>query len=170
MCFHNVSVALKKASDLDLIFDRQKFGIADTSLALIWPEVIEKLSHAKIVVLRRPIDEVLYAMTLQGYDPRAVEGALRRIDFALDEIESLSGVLKVKFDDLFKEPTAKRLFEFCLPYKFDPDWWAIAKSVIVEQDQQVLQAKLAANAVGYNNVFGQACAYYDGRLKQKVFA
>lgn len=94
--------------------------------------------------------------------------ALRRIDFALNEIESLSNVLRVEYSKLDEEDTARRLFEFCLPYPFDKDWWEAGRKVPVEVPVASLAAKAVLNERGYVNTFGKAIQYYDGRLAERA--
>lgn len=103
---------------------------ADTSAAPWWRLIRETRPDAKVLVVRRPVAEVvdsLMALDMRGvvtFDRKTLTRAIKRMDRKLDQIERrVPNVLSVRFDDLREEATCARVFEHCLPYAHDPDWW-----------------------------------------------
>ena len=87
----------------------------------------------------RPVDEVVESLARLGFDPAAMLPIMRRQDAKLDQIEKrVPGVLSVRFADLENEATCKQVFEHCLPYKHDPEWWATIAPVNIQIDMRAL--------------------------------
>lgn len=166
-CLYNVSLDLKSIDAVYRLLEAPKHGLVDTSLALVWPEIVDHAPHARLVTVRRDPSVVLDEMVSRGFDRQANAPMIERINFALDEIESLSNVLRLEYDDLGQEATAKKLFEFCLPYSWDKEWWEAGKDIPIEISAASLASKVSANAEGYQNTFGSASRYYDRRLAEK---
>lgn len=98
-------------------------GTVETSAAPFWRLV----PGIKSVVIRRPVEEVTESMLRLGFniDPVVFTNFIRRFDRKLDQIEQrVPNVLSVTFDELITEDGCKRVFEYCLPYPHDPDWYA----------------------------------------------
>jgi len=165
LCLNNISLAMKNVRDLDTMLERPRIGYADESLAMIWPEIVDRAPSARLVTIRKPVTDVEAEMAQGGWTDYG--NALRRIDFALNEIESLSGTLRIDYDKLDTEPTAKRLFEHCLPYPFDREWWNFMRTKRVEQNPGIIQAAIEHNAHGYVNTFSSAARYFDKRLAEQ---
>jgi len=114
-------------------------GAAETMSAPAWPLLLTAAPQLRVVVVRRPTEEILESLT------RATEGKLeldlpvlrRLIGYivrALEKLSAQSQTLTVDFADLTKEATCKAVFEHCLPYKFDPGWWKFMDSKVVDPD------------------------------------
>lgn len=164
-CVYNASLDLRHIDDLYSVLDVPRHGFVDTSLAMLWPEIVDHVPFARLVTVRQPVEQVLAYMAERGF--ATAESAVRRLDFALNEIESLSNVLRLGHDELEHEAGARKLFEFCLPYQFDLAWWHTGKDVPIEISASALAAKASANAEGYFNTFARASHYYDKRLAEQ---
>jgi len=80
----------------------------------------------KVVTVRRPLDAVLRSLRAGGlaFDDVIMRPVLEHQDRKLDQIEKrLPNVLRVTFDELADEAVCARVFEHCLPYPHDHDWW-----------------------------------------------
>ena len=105
-------------------------GSAETALAPFW-RLLPR--DARIVIVRRPIAEVKDSLLrLQlgdggGFDPIALDGLLKRLDAKLDQIAARwrGPIIEIQFEGLSSETACKAVFEHCLPYEFDAEWWRI---------------------------------------------
>lgn len=80
-----------------------------------------------------------------GFDEAALAKQLRRLDAKLDQIERrVPGVLSMAFADLADEATCARIFEHCLPYPHDPQWWAHCAATRVQINMALLLRYFAA--------------------------
>lgn len=161
------SLYMKSVHDLDMLLALRMRGFIDTNMALLWPEVVDRAPGMRLAVIRRPREEVLLAGEMAGVANGNEEDAMRRLDIALNEIESLSGVLRVAYDGLAGEAGLKRLFEFCLPYKWDREWYKFCAALRggMELPNNALIAQ--RNLDGIAQTFGPAVAYYNTRLAER---
>lgn len=162
MCYHDPSALFSSVADLQRLFATPKVGAVDTALALLWPDVVEQLPQVKLVVVRRPEAEVVASLTKLGLEPPF---QLARLSRALRDVESLSGVLKLKFEELDTEAGCKRLFEFCLPHKWDRDWWKFLRHQNIQVNIAEAARRVIANNAGISQTYGAAVRYYDKLLE-----
>lgn len=125
-CGHEESIKMRGLDDLRSYLAQKFSGSAETAAAPYW-RLLRRLSpNLKIVVVRRPVDEVVASLVRTGIvsDRTVVEAEMRKVDAKLDQIEKRApGVLSIKFSDLNKERVCKQVFEFCLPFSHDRAWW-----------------------------------------------
>lgn len=126
-CGHEELRHLRSFEDVKSWLSQPCVGSAETALAPFWRLIPE---DAQIVIIRRPVAEVkdsllrLNAGMNGAFDPIALDGLLKRLDAKLDQIRARRrGVLFVKFEDLQREDVCRDIFEHCLPYPFDREWW-----------------------------------------------
>lgn len=128
-CHHEVAILMREVLDIPGLFAPGRVGAVETAAAQGWHLIDHYVPGIRSVVVRRPTDDVVRSM--MAVDLRGVavydEARLRRImaygNRMLDQISARQGVLTLSFDDLGTEAGCARLFEFCLPYKFDLAWW-----------------------------------------------
>lgn len=84
------------------------------------------MPDVRVAVVRRSVDEVVESfMRLGRFDRDRLVPMMRRLDSKLDQIEARwPAVLSLRFDDLEREETCARLFEFCLPHRHNHAWWS----------------------------------------------
>ena len=166
VCWHNPTIGLHGVGDLDKLLHRPMTGICDTSWAVLWPEVIDRDPSLKIVVLERDVDEVIDSLREIGpFDEGQARVILARLRIALGELKQLSGTLTISAASLEDPAVAKRVFEFCLPYKFDPEWYSVISKINIQPDIANLLSMAKANSRGLANTYGLANSYYDSRVR-----
>lgn len=109
-------------------------GTAETSIAQWWRLIPKLAPDARIVVVRRPVDQVLDSLSrLVTFDPKVMGAGMRRLDAKLNQIEArLKNVISIRYDDLSSEQTCRSIFEYCLPYKHDNIWWALLEKANIQ--------------------------------------
>lgn len=126
-CGHEEVRHMRNLDDVRAWLSQPCTGTAETSIAPWW-RLIQKIApDARIVVVRRPVAEVLDSLSrVCSFDAQIMASGLRRLDAKLDQIETrLKNVVSVRYEDLSSEATCRRVFEHCLPYQHVHEWWAL---------------------------------------------
>ena len=150
ICGHEELRHFRSLEDVNLWFDQPNVGSAETAAAPWWRLLEYFAPDTKVVVVRRPVDEVFDSlMRLSGctFDPAILMPLLCKMDCKLDQIAArLPNVLTVNFADLENEAVCARVFEHCLPHKHDPAHWAALANVNVQANMPALMRYMQAYA------------------------
>lgn len=122
-------------------------GTVETAAAPFWQLLPPTV---KIAVVRRPVADVIDSLMSLGvsFNRSKIEATVRKMDAKLAQIERrVPGVLSVNFADLADEATCARLFEYCLPFKHDHEWWARLSAVNLQVNFADIVRYQLANAV-----------------------
>lgn len=145
-CFHEVAITLRSIEEIKSFLGQPRIGVAETAAAPGWKMLRHYFPEARIVVVHRPVEEVVDAMMnvdvsgIARYDPVLLERNMQRIDRSLDRIAAEPDVLTVGYADLDREEVCAAIFEHCLPYPHDHAWWAITRRRNIQADtRQVLR-------------------------------
>lgn len=98
---------------------------------------------AKIVTIRRPLDDVVRSLHGIGIGQDGLVDELQRRERVLDQLE-LRGAERVGFADLADPSCCAWLFEHLTGLRFDFDWWQVASSRNVQVDVEATLAKQQA--------------------------
>jgi len=103
-------------------------GAAETLAAPAWPLLLTAEPRLRIVVVRRPLEEILDSLVAATagrleFDRSVMRKLIAYIVRALDRVSCQPSVLTVDFHELVAEETCAAVFEHCLPYKHDSGWW-----------------------------------------------
>lgn len=123
-CGHDELQYCRSLDDVKTWFKQPDIGTVETAAAQFW-RLLPK--DAKIVTVRRPVEDVLDSVMriLPVCDMAAMDKTLRAVDRKLDQVEArILGVMRVEFSDLTRESGCAKVFQHCLPYPHDHDWWA----------------------------------------------
>lgn len=129
-CVHDHVRFVRSIVDLRAWLSQDFVGASETAAAPWWRLAQAIRPELRILVVRRPVEDVLasvLAIDMRGvchFDSAVLLNQLQRHDRRLDKIERFArNVLSVNYDDLEKEHTCARVFEHCLPYYHNPEWW-----------------------------------------------
>lgn len=118
-------------------------GSAETLAAPGWMLVEEAVPTLRTVVVRRPVDEIIDDMQkrLPNYDIKSLRGLQVHLGRVLDRIALRPNALAVDYKDMGSEEVCKAIFEHCLPYPFDKEWWVSMsrQNVKIEDVEQFLR-------------------------------
>ena len=128
-CYHDQSMHLRSLADTKQFLSQPNTGTSET--AAMYGRCLIKwlVPNIKEVVILRPVEECIEScmkLDLQGvgvFDRAKLTKLFNRSRKCLDKIARDPSVLVINYDDLEKEEICKHLFEFCLPYQFDREWW-----------------------------------------------
>lgn len=148
ICGHEELRHLRSLDDIKLWFDQPNIGSAETAAAPWWRLLQNFAPATRIVIVKRPIDEVFDSlMRLPGcsFDPAILLPLLAKLDCKLDQIAARwPNVLTVRYEDLADEATCARIFEFCTPYKHDPAHWAALAPVNIQVNMAAMMRYMQA--------------------------
>lgn len=141
VCHHQPAIALRSIDDIATLFRQPRTGAAEPGAALGWRVLRHHApDDLRVVVVRRPIEECVKSMCrvdTKGagyYDAPHLRHVLAREARALDDIAAQPGVLSVDFHNLWQEAVCARVFEHCLPARFDRAWWNSLKDRNIQCD------------------------------------
>lgn len=123
-CGHEEIRHLRSMDDVKSWLSQPCTGSVETSGASWWRLAQKLRPDIRTVVIRRPLEEVVASLAQFGFDPNVMTPIMTRLDHKLDQIEHRVDCLSVTFDELNTEAGCARVFEHCLPWAHDPEWWA----------------------------------------------
>jgi len=124
ICGHEELRHCRSLEDVKSYLSMPRTGSAETAAAPWWRLLTRLAPEVRIVVVRRPVAEVIESLAAFGFDPAVMAPAMARLDAKLTQIvKRVPGVLEVSFDALNEQETCRSVFEHCLPYRFDPAHW-----------------------------------------------
>jgi hypothetical protein len=128
-CHHEQAIYMRRPREFFALMRRPNTGTAETAAAQGWQLLHHRVPGIRAVVVRRPVEDAVRSMMnvdLHGagiYDEGDLRRTLTNAARCLDKISALPGVLTVECSDLAREDACAAVFEHCLPYDFDADWW-----------------------------------------------
>lgn len=123
-CGHDELQHCRSLEDAKTWWTQPAVGTVETAAAPFWRLLP---SGIRVVTVRSSVADVLASVVraVPDCDPAAVERLLVAADHKLGQIEArVPGVMSVRFGDLADETTCAEVFEHCLPYPHDRNWWA----------------------------------------------
>jgi hypothetical protein len=129
ICHHEAAAFMRSIADVVAFFARPNRGTVETAAAPGWRLLQHHVPHLRVAVIRRPVEEVVHSVMhmdtggIATYDEARLRPLMVREARDLDRIAAQPGVLSLAYADLEQEAACAALFEHCLPYRFDRDWW-----------------------------------------------
>lgn len=147
VCGHEELRHMRSFGDISAWFSQPCIGTAETAIVPWWRLFGRFAPDARIVVVRRPVAEVVDSMMcLPGFavERSVLQREMGRLDRKLDQIEARLPCLSVRFDDLANEATCAAVFEHCLGLRHDPAHWALWAPINVQCDMRALARYVGA--------------------------
>ncbi len=126
-CGHDEIRHCRSLEDVRAWLSQPYTGTVETAAAPFWRLLQQYQPAARIMVVRRPVAEVVDSLMRLGlpFDAAKLTTSMRLYERKLDQIEHrLPHALSVTFADLATERTCAAVFEHCLLREHDPAWWA----------------------------------------------
>jgi hypothetical protein len=150
-CHNEIAIRFRNVGEAANFLTSRRCGTAETAVAPAWQLISHYIPNLKRVVVRRPAEEILDSFSRSEVSDiaRIDEDKLRRIvDYEIRCMERLSkepGVLTVDFAELSSRDACQAVFEHCLPYRFDDDWWLFLKDKNIQSDVRHLFSYYSEN-------------------------
>jgi hypothetical protein len=123
-------------------------GTVETAAAPWWRLLRRLAPDTRVAIVRRDPAAVFASLRRMPYemDWAYIVRELQRQDAALDELtDRWPQALSVAYADLAHEDACARLFEHCLRYRHDHDWWASLAQQNLQADVDGVVRDVAAN-------------------------
>jgi hypothetical protein len=125
ICGHEELRHCRSLDDVKSLLSMPHWGSAETSAAPFWRLASRLSPELRVVVIRRPVDDVVNSLASFGFDSAVMHPAMRKLDAKLTQLaKRFPNVLEIQFNDLNSEETCKAVFKHCLPYSWDRLHWA----------------------------------------------
>jgi hypothetical protein len=133
-CGHEQARYVRSVDDIRSWLSTPFTGTAETAAAPFWRTLRDIAPDTRVVVVRRPVDEVVDSLMAQcPFDRAALTAQIVALDHKLSQIAARwPGALSVTFASLRDEATCARVFEHCLQRPHDPVWWRLMDSTNVQ--------------------------------------
>lgn len=171
VCGHEEIRHVRSLDDVKSWFAQPNVGTAETGAAPFWRTVAKLQPDIRVLVVRRPVAEVVESLLkIHPFDRSQIEHAVRRLDHKLDQIERrMSNVLSVRYADLADEATCARVFEHCLPYKHDSARWEVISKINMQARMGPMLRYAAAYAPQLARAAEQAAVTTFSDLNRRRF-
>lgn len=139
-CEHDLAPRLRQPQDIYDYFSQPNVGSCETGSSQAYHIIEHACPGIKTVVVKRDLEEVMNSilkLDLSGiatYDPVVLRKHLMYGQRMLDKISKRPDVLTLNFSDLGTEEGCKSVFEHCLPYEFNRDWYMYLKDKNIQVD------------------------------------
>jgi len=135
ICGHDELQYMRSLDDIATWFTQPCIGTVETAGAQFWRTLVRDQPSARIVVVRRPVGEVLASLERQGVAGEAVTAQIKATDRKLEQLAiRVPGALSVRFENLAREDVCARIFERCLGIAHDSAWWQAWNAISVSGD------------------------------------
>lgn len=122
---HNQFIRCRTIDEIVSYFDYPKHSASDPAVGAIWRELLPKIPHVRVALIRRPVDKVLASLRAIGEDAPFLPRLLENYDAELDALAA-SGLAEVfQFHLLATRDEAARLFLHCTGEPLDNFWWQV---------------------------------------------
>lgn len=158
-CGHEETRHFRTIEDIKSWAAQPCIGTAETGAAPWWRLADSMFPDMPVVVVRRPVDQVLASLANSGlsFDRPAMARNLSALDRKLDQIKRrVPNAISVQFSDLANEATCAKIFEHCLPYKHDPAWWSLLSPMNLQINLPALLRYYAAYRPQINKISSMA--------------
>lgn len=149
-CGHEEGRYLRTLADAKSWLTQDRVGTAETAVAPYWRLIKKMRPDVRIITVRRPVQEAVESF-IAGSGAEHLRDKLTaiftRIAAKLTQIEKrVPGVVSLTFADLANEETCAALFEYCLGYKHDHDWWEAHDKTNLQMNLPALMQYMAVYA------------------------
>ena len=120
-CGHDVAIQCESVAAVKAVLGTYD-GSCETGAMLAGPALKTIFPNTRLILVRRPVDEVVQSFTRNlGLMVDVTE--LHRRNVMLNEIAAMPDVLSFDYADLIKPQTCAAIFEACLNRPFNEAWW-----------------------------------------------
>ena len=137
-CGHDELRHMRTLDDVKTWFTQPFIGTSETAGAPWWRLLPRYAPAARVVVVRRPVGDVVDSlMRLNGvsFDREILTRNMTWHDHKLGQIaKRVPGAISVDYADLEREKVCANVFEHCTDLPHDPSWWAFLSPMNLQTD------------------------------------
>jgi hypothetical protein len=156
---------LTNCPNVQAFLDSYKYGMwgtCETAGAPLCPIVRHEMPECRIVLIRRPIQEVYRSLSEKGVMPDL--SILAEMDMNLNVVAVDPKVISIPYALLSDPGIGRFLFEYCLELEWDEKWWEF----MVQQNVQVDMPKWMERLVSKRDQFFELFQDVQRRLPSET--
>ena len=124
---HNRFVRCRTLDEIVAYFDAPNVGASDPAAGAIWRQLLPRIPHVKVALIRRPVAAVLASLRELGSTEPFLPELLQRYDAELDALEASGLARTFQFSLLGMQSEAAGLFQRCTGEPLDLFWWQMMR-------------------------------------------
>jgi hypothetical protein len=140
--YHEVLQRCRSLQNIRELLSIPNIGIVETGA--IAGRLLIKYACPDIreVVILRNVEDAMASLLktethgLVTWDLDKLHRIMHYSDRELRKLSKNPNVLTIEFEELSTAEGCKKIFEFCLPYEFDQEWWELGKDQNIQVDMK----------------------------------
>lgn len=151
MCHHEKSIEFSSLAELKEYCDEHpEDGIADTFLIVLWKELRQMFQEARIVVIHRPLEQVIQSHTRLGLGIKYLVEESR----LMEETRQDKEILHIEYGELAKPEVCRQIYKHCVGVDVDSAWLAACQEYRIETDLSRLKERVLCNQSKVASFYG----------------
>lgn len=156
---HEPAVEWTAPSDLHAFFADDRAAACDSSLSLFWREIMTQRPDTRLVVVLRPVEQVMASFIKLGVPVSvATWDLVRRVHAEASEASQRGRTFLASFDDLSSNLVCSNLYRHVHGVVPPVGWISHWQAMNVQRDWRKQFAAIGRNAAGVAAVFGNRLA------------
>lgn len=152
-CLHEPSKTYTGIEDLEAALADDRAAIADSALTLRWRDILRLRPAARIVVMHRPLRDILRSLDTIGLRLPGTERVLDILERERMALLAHGGVMSVAFEALEREEVCADIFRWCHHAEMPRRRWLQWGGVRVQANVPEMLAIIAGNRAGIAATF-----------------
>jgi hypothetical protein len=124
---HNPFVAYGSLDEIVGFFESPGAAAVDPAAGAIWRDLLPRIPHVRIAVIRRPVADVVVSLQRIGTDAPFLPRLVARYAEELNALAASGQAEVFEFDRLSEPAHAAALFEHCTGEPLDSFWWQVMR-------------------------------------------
>lgn len=151
LCYHEKSLEFSNLEDLKTFVMKENCGISDTALILHWQWIKSNIPGAKIVVIDRPYEDVVYDLKTIGFDETPM---LREIEKKIEIIKKYTSISVVRFSSLNRKEVVERLCNY-IGIPFNEKKFVEFSEMMIQPKKELLLERVSRNIDNFKSLYGE---------------
>lgn len=149
--YHEVLLYCRSLQNIKELLSNSNMGIVETGAIAGRLLIKHCCPQIKEVVILRPVEEAIESMLntnthgMVTWDKDKMHRVMHYSDRQLRKLVTSPDVLAIDYAELATEEGCKKIFEYCLPYPFDKEWWKLGKDQNIQVDMKQFFTYYIAN-------------------------
>lgn len=131
---HDITIECNSTEDFFQSYANGMRGTVETGSMMAWRLMLQRIPDLKILLIRRPLDEVKRSLLQFGIEPAS--GELEAREEILNFLETLPSVDSIEFRDLYIAQCRKWVWDTLLGEEWEPVWDSALAPINIQIDMQ----------------------------------
>lgn len=152
-CVHEPSRFFCEAADVFRYALQPAAAASDSLLTFRWRLLLEAAPDARIVVVRRPVEDVVESFARKGWAPPGLVASVRRLWSEVEGMCEVAQVLSVPFAALGRQDVCSTVYEYCHETPTPAGHWERLSGQNIQADIAEVARQMAGRSEQVGRVF-----------------